>query len=135
MKGFFQGSFKGSLNGDPLRDPTWEFPQLGDPNIVPYIVESLVQGPQNKVPLILAKLQYRGLRIEGSGFKGFRDVSSAGLPALNPKPGTPNPTSAASSFLTLPWKYLIVNSVALGACSLRVCPSMMTCASYGPCFQ
>ena len=30
----------------------WEFPKIGDPNIVPQIVGSLLQGPQNNVPLI-----------------------------------------------------------------------------------
>ena len=31
---------------------TREFPKIGDPNIVPKIVGSLLSGPQNKVPLI-----------------------------------------------------------------------------------
>ena len=30
----------------------WAFPKIGDPNIVPQIEGSLVQGPQNKVPLV-----------------------------------------------------------------------------------
>ena len=30
----------------------WEFPEIGNPAIVPYIVGSLVQGPQNTAPLI-----------------------------------------------------------------------------------
>ena len=30
----------------------WEFPKIGDPNILPEIVGSLLEGPQNKVPLI-----------------------------------------------------------------------------------
>ena len=28
----------------------WEFPKIWDPTIVAYIVGSLLQGPQNKVP-------------------------------------------------------------------------------------
>ena len=28
----------------------WELPKIGDPNIVPYLVGSLLEGPQNKVP-------------------------------------------------------------------------------------
>ena len=31
---------------------TWEFPKIGDPNLVPEIVGSLVYGPLNRVPLI-----------------------------------------------------------------------------------
>ena len=30
----------------------WGFPKIGDPNIVPYIVGSLIYGPLNRVPLI-----------------------------------------------------------------------------------
>ena len=30
----------------------WEFPKIGDPNIVPLIVGSLLQGSQYAVPLI-----------------------------------------------------------------------------------
>ena len=30
----------------------WEFPKIGDPNIAPYLVGSVLSGPPNKVPLI-----------------------------------------------------------------------------------
>ena len=36
----------------------WEFPKIGDPNIVPYIVGPLLDGPQNKVPPYFRKLPY-----------------------------------------------------------------------------
>ena len=32
--------------------PIWEFPKIGDANIVPQIVGSLLSGPRNKLPLI-----------------------------------------------------------------------------------
>ena len=32
--------------------PIWVFPKIGDPNIVPEIVGSLLKGPQSKVPRI-----------------------------------------------------------------------------------
>ena len=41
----------------PLVYSKWGFPKIGDPNIVPLIVGSLLKGPQNRVPLILGKSQ------------------------------------------------------------------------------
>ena len=35
-----------------VNNSVWEFPKIGDPNIVPQIVGSLLQGPQDKVPQI-----------------------------------------------------------------------------------
>ena len=40
----------------------WEFPKIGDPNIVPYVVGSLVDGPQNKVPLIFGNSRMTNLK-------------------------------------------------------------------------
>ena len=34
-----------------VRRDIWELPKIGDPNVVPSIVGSLLPGPQNKVPL------------------------------------------------------------------------------------
>ena len=42
----------------------WEFPNIGDPKIVLEIAGSLLQGPQNKVPLIFGNSQIvRGERV------------------------------------------------------------------------
>ena len=41
------GDLIGSLLGE-----VWEFPKIGDPNIVPQIVGSLLSGPENKVSLL-----------------------------------------------------------------------------------
>ena len=40
-----------------LSPSRWEFPKIGDPNIAPNLVGSLLQGPQDKVPLIFGKSQ------------------------------------------------------------------------------
>ena len=45
------------------QQPRWEFPKIGDPNMVSYIVGSLFSGPQNKVPLIFGSSQM-GLLID-----------------------------------------------------------------------
>ena len=67
-----------------LRGARWEFPKIGDPNIVPQIVGSLLEGPQNKVLLIFGNSQiFRscwgsglgvhalGFRVSGLGFRGL----------------------------------------------------------------
>ena len=46
----------GRRNSQQIR----EFLKIGDPNIVPQIVGSLLLGPQNKVPLIFGKLPNQG---------------------------------------------------------------------------
>ena len=38
------------LQGTSLRGSIWEFPKIRDPNIIPYIVGSLLEGLPNKVP-------------------------------------------------------------------------------------
>ena len=45
----------------------WEFPKIGDPNIVPKIVRSLLSGPQNTVPLIFRN-SHIYIYIEGRRF-------------------------------------------------------------------
>ena len=40
-----------------------EFPQIGDPNLVPQYVGSLLYGPQNKVPPIFGNSNF--------GFRGY----------------------------------------------------------------
>ena len=82
LKGTFEGPFSKEPFKEPCREPClkqrlarpfneapakggaatvsvakakfamWEFPEIGNPAIVPYIVGSLVQGPQNTAPLI-----------------------------------------------------------------------------------
>ena len=56
-----------------LRGARWEFPKIGDPNIVPQIVGSLLEGPQNKVLLIFGNSQiFRSCWGSGLGVTGFR---------------------------------------------------------------
>ena len=66
-----QGSSKGSL----WVVEKWEFPKIGDPNILPQIVGSLLRGSQNEVPLIFGNSQIYMVPLR-LGFYGSR---SAGL--------------------------------------------------------
>ena len=42
----------------------WGFPKIGDLKIVPQIVGSLLEGPQNKVPLSFVNSHMYGLSFE-----------------------------------------------------------------------
>ena len=41
-----------------MQTPIWEFPKIGDPNLVPLIVGSLLTGPQNQVLLNFGNSQF-----------------------------------------------------------------------------
>ena len=41
----------------------WQFSKIGDPNIAPQLVGSLLEGPQNKVPLIFGNC-YHELEVD-----------------------------------------------------------------------
>ena len=58
-----------------------EFPKIGDPNIVPYVVGSLLQGPQNKVPLIFgdSHVCFKRLRDAFAVPPGSYDLPRRGL--------------------------------------------------------
>ena len=72
----------------PQRRPKREFPKIGDPNIVPEIVGSLLKRPPNKVPLFSETPKERPYILHSVGAcTDSAACKTSARPLPNPCPG------------------------------------------------